>query len=228
VPGYHLFSRAISAGPSPFTYRDSVSTYDYDCRLSGGWHNRNANRPELVTLPDGRIVMSYVHEWYYTARAVINAGSTVFNVKGYIPAVYGYGYGTAVDPRSGDIFSVHASGDLDYYPAEWTTGSATPLSMWVDYDGQGPNRRTLTTAPNGTAVLTHNIDPTYPYAANIARRVNGTWTRFTPAENLGLYRPQVFYQASSGKFLLLGRINNVLTLYSWISGDTLVYERTLP
>ncbi|MHB9132386.1 MAG: LamG-like jellyroll fold domain-containing protein [Armatimonadota bacterium] len=224
VTSFHLYSRPLNGNPATFTYRDSVTTYDYATLRADrcmGWQNRNANRPEIMALPDNRIVMTYQNEWTAASRAVINSGSTQFDIKGYITG--SVDYGAAIDPRTGDLFFSSGGGWLVYFPVGWTTEIDASLGLTTDFDGQGPNRRSLATSPSGNALLVDIGSDVYPYS--ICRRVNDSWERFTAAETLGLYHPQAFYQASSGKFLLVGRKDGILTIYSWTTGDTLTLER---
>ncbi|MHB9129917.1 MAG: chitobiase/beta-hexosaminidase C-terminal domain-containing protein [Armatimonadota bacterium] len=221
--GLNLFSRPIGSGS--FFWRDYVPT----CGLYG------PTRPQFANVPDGRLVMIYGNADASRSgrRAVINAGSVVFNSKAPLYAnglngVNGYGFG--VDARTGELCDDN-SGSLDVWTVnQWTNntdGTHTPLSMPTDpWGSTGPNRRTLATGADGRGLMAHPLE--LPSPITIYRRTGGAWSSYTAANSLGLWLPQVYYKVSTGKYLIAGRGNGALQIYTWDPvADTLTLTTTV-
>src|SRR5262249_41122702 len=124
-------------------------------------------------------------------------------------------FGSAIDPRTGNIFVADNTGALDLLtPVGQTLAaqmSSTPLGLSLDHHGQGPNRRSLATDAQGNIVAVHG-GTFFLYS-------NGSWSSLDAANQLGLTAARVDYDSATGEFVFSGRNQGKLTLYTWKLGD---------
>ena len=198
-----LFSRASDA--TEFAFRGVTGGLGY---------LRQVNRPSFASLPDGGVIL-VTDSGGYAARFEIKPDTPTLTGGERLPL----NFGTAVDPATGGYTVCDHEGKLHDYPASGNSQVVT-LGLPVDHHGQGGNRRSLATAPDGTAVLLFggNSDNAYQQAAY--RRVGTTWAAWPEATNLGLACTRVIYHAPGGRFVLLGRKDGKLAAYACKPGDT--------
>ncbi|MHB9132054.1 MAG: Ig-like domain-containing protein [Armatimonadota bacterium] len=217
--GLHLFSRDIN-GTGAFTHWDYLASHYYGNPING---QRNIARPIFQRQADGRIQVVYSDTGGYLCRATIESGATTFSGVGRLGTVLIFGAG--LDPDSGDVFTGDQLGQFCYRPAATNIWGYTSMSLLVDHHGQGDNRRTLATAPNGDAVAIH-ITGNLSGGVIIRRVGGGAWERFTEANNLGLTCPRVHYQSGSNRFVLVGIKNGVVVVYTWQFGGNVTQVNT--
>ena len=202
-----LFSRA--AGEKAFVFRGAVGGLGY---------YRQVNRPSFVAVPDGRVIL-VTDVGGYAARFEIKPGALTLTGGDRLPL----NFGVALDPVTGGYTVGNQEGKLYDYPASGKS-QAVALQLPVDHGGQGANRRTLATAPDGTAVLLFGGNSDNAYQQAVYRRSGTTWAAWPEATNLGLACTRVIYHAPSGQFVLLGRKDGKLAAYACKPDDTRVRQ----
>ena len=198
-----LFSRA--AGEKAFVFRGAVGGLGY-CR--------QVNRPSFAAMPDGRVIL-VTDVGGYAARFEIKPGALTLTGGDRLPL----NFGVALDPVTGGYTVGNQEGKLYDYPASGKS-QAVALQLPVDHGGQGANRRTLATAPDGTAVLLFGGNSDNAYQQTAYRRSGGTWTAWPEATQFGLACTRVSYHAPSGQFVFLGRKDGKLAAYAGKPADS--------
>lgn len=214
-----LFSRAT--GEPAWTFRDLLPLH-----ADTEFH---ARQPAVASLPDGTVTLAYTNPGGWIDKAVILPGELTFD-KSRRP-LYGSTlnhlvFGTAVDPRTGDLFVANNLGEMAYLTAD-DDASVLQVRVPVQHRRSGPNRRTLATAPDGSALLVQlnwSADP-FP---SLFRRGHDGWEPFDAANNLRLAAAQAHFHQPSGRFLLVGREDGQLALHAWQPGADMTRLAQLP
>jgi hypothetical protein len=177
---------------------------------------RQIGRPTFATLPDGRVALLFMQGHYaelaYIDKGQLNFGGTgtqriLFNKFRYL------NFGSAIDPQTGNIFVANSEGALSLItPAGQEY--ITKLGLDLDHDGQGPNRRTLATAERTEVLAVHG--------GQFYRYQRGKWDHFFEANALNISTPRVHFHKPTGQFVIVGRNNGKLTLYTWKPGEQAV------
>lgn len=174
---------------------------------------RQVSRPALAALPDGSLRLLTTNKGgHLQIASVPPAGSELTKLANPPPGMT-LNFGVVLDPFSGGYAVSDHTGTLHDHPAEGKP-SKSALTLPVDHYGQGGNRRSLVTAPDGTAILLFggNDDNAYQHAAY--RRTGHTWSPWPAATNLGLACTQAVYHGPSKQFVLLGRERGRLAAYA--------------
>jgi hypothetical protein len=201
-----LFSR--SGDEAAFTFRDAIGELAY---------YRHINRPRFAALPDGRVLLLTTDKGGYANLATIATDAVTFTTR---PSrVAGLNFGVALDRASGSYAAVDQTGTLHDYPSSGQPAKSDG-KLPVDHHGQGANRRSLATAPDGTALLLFGGNSESAYQQSVYRRSGSTWAAWPEATNLGLACTQAVFHQPSGKFLLLGREQGKLAAYACKPGET--------
>lgn len=210
-----LFSRKI--GEKDFIFQTAIAGLGY---------YRQICRPSFSTLPDGRVIL-LTDVGGYVNRFEIKPATLTFSSGDRLGLL---NTGTAIDPITGGFIISNGgeNGNLRDYPATGDS-KATNISLGIDHYGQGANRRTLVTAPDGTAVLLFGGNSDNAYTQSTYRRSVGTWTAWSAVSNLGLACTRVHYDKNSGQFIFIGRKNGKFTVYTCKTTDTVpVFLFNLP
>jgi hypothetical protein len=177
-------------------------------------------RPVLTRLTDGRVVLVYADPGGYAEVATIAPGALNFgelNTRNSLVRRHQIlSFGQAIDPRTGNILVADDEGGLVLLKPdeERLAGQrvATRLRLRTGARDQGPNRRTLASDGQGTLVAEHG-DQLFLFQ-------EGQWAPFQAANQLHLASARVAFHAATGQFVLLGRQEGKLSLYTWRLGDS--------
>lgn len=197
-----LFTR--KAGEAQFTYQEAIK---------GAACNRQVARPVFSRLANGSVSLLYSNG-QYAEVALIARGATTFAGTADQRRLFNneqtrlLDFGESLDARSGAMLIGNQMGVLTYIAPNGTVTTSPALSF-ADHNGQGPNRRTLAVAPDGTALGVHNGELFLVKGGQIAR--------FDAGNALKLFNPQVQYL--NGQFAVIGRKDGMLTAYGWKPDD---------
>ena len=209
-----IFSRG--KGEAAFAFRQTIDEQGVS-DVTG--LPRQIQRPCLTPLPDGRVMLIVTNKGGYATASFAEPKALTFGDAAHLPMGMTLNFGAMADPATGGYVVCDHEGKLNDYPAAGKPQVAA-LGLPTDHHGQGANRRSLATAPDGTAVLLFggNSDNAYQQAAY--RRSGTTWAAWPAATNLGLACTRVIYHAPSGQFVVLGRKDGKLAAYACKPGDT--------
>ena len=199
-----LFSR--SGDETAFTFCGAIGGLGYF---------RQVNRPSFDAMPDGRVVLVTTDVGGYAARFEIKPDVLTLSGGDRLPL----NFGVALAPVTGSYIAVDQTGALHDYPASGEPAKSD-LKLWVDHHGQGANRRSLATAPDGTALLLFGGNSESAYQQSVYRRSGSTWAAWPEATNLGMACTQAIFHEPSGQFVLLGREQGKLAAYAAKPGAT--------
>ena len=220
-----LFSRAL--GENNFVFEQNVVPH---------YNPSEGRKPQFTALQDGRVALTYTDSGGYADVMVIEAGARnfapgqqrlFFHLLNRIIDGVNYGgsnlnFGTAIDGKTGNMFLANHAGDLMLLEPSSTgalarTPSLTDLSVPVQHHGTGLNRRSIATNQDESVFLISHGDRLYIYE-------NGAWRAFSSANNLGISGEQVVFSASENKFVVFGRHEGILKVWTWQVGDSALTE----
>ncbi|MHB9134534.1 MAG: hypothetical protein ACYDBB_25965 [Armatimonadota bacterium] len=209
-----LFAR--KQGETSFTFQEALKD-------AAGF--RQVVRPVFTRLPDGRVALVFTKGqyveigWLIPGKVTLN--STVANrVLHGNPATFLLNFGAAIDPQSGAVAVGNQAGVLNFIGSDGKLTPSGPLTS-ADHNGQGPNRRTLAVGADGTALFVQN--------GQLFQLSDGKWSDFAAGNATKLIGPRVHFNKATGQFLVLGRKDGMLTLYSWKPADAApLLARQLP
>ena len=208
-----VFSRG--KGESAFTFRQTIGEQNVG-DVNG--LPRHIWRPCMTTLPDGRVMLITTDKGGYAKVLLSEEKTSSFGGAASPSMGMTLNFGAVADPATGGYAVCNQEGTLHDYPASGKPQVAA-LGLPVDHHGQGANRRSLATAPDGTAVLLFGGNSDNAYQQSAYRRSGTTWAAWPEATNLGLACTCVIYHAPSGQFVLLGRKDGKLAAYACKPGD---------
>lgn len=207
--GYLLFARHTGSGG--YSFQQFVAADN----------SRQVARPSFATLADGRVALVYTDQGGYVEVATIAVGARDFGTSASARGLYFnnirlLNFGAALDPRTGNIFVADNTGALALLKPSGSQLAAqvvrASFGMPLDHSGQGPNRRSLAVDTHGNALAFHG--------GNFFIFQNGGWSRFTAADALQLANPRVSFDPARNAFLIEGRSNGMLTIYTWQVGTS--------
>lgn len=196
VHGLHLY--AANFNDTAFTWQDVLPTAE-------AW--RAANRPDMKTVPDGSVVVTYGSGGNYIRFDRIRADSTRF----MHPPQFNYDnvmFGTCVDPSTGDFMHANASGNIVYVELSDTTilaSHATNLGIEMNNFVQHlPNLRSMATDTAGNALVSNDWDYFW------FEKSTNTWTKLNHAAWDALFPSHIHYNTVTDSFYIVGKYQGKL------------------
>ena len=184
---------------------------------------RQIERACFEALFDGSVRVIATDRGGYALQATIAPEASVLSgVQAY--AGRPLNFGAALDPMSGTaVICDYPEGNLREYGL-LADAQAAPLRLQADHHGQGANRRTLATAPDGTAVLLFGGSTNNEFRHGAYQKSKGKWSRWLDADQLDMAAARVHYHEPTGQFVFVGRKDGMLTLHGCKPGATVLAE----
>jgi len=200
-----LFNRRNGVGS--FTAAGSVGEID-----SG----RQIYRPALVAPGDGSLRLVVTNKGGYAQLAVVSPKAAELTKLANPPLGMTLNFGSVIDAATGAGAIIDHTGAVHDYPASGNPTKAE-LGLVRDHHGQGANRRSLATAPDGTAVLLFGGNNGNTYQHSVYRRSGSAWAPWAEANN-AMACTQVVFHKPTKQFVLLGREQGRLAAYAAAAG----------
>ena len=179
---------------------------------------RQIYRPSLVAPADGSLRLVVTNKGGYAQLAVALPKRAELTPPVNPPLGMTLNFGSVIDSATGAGVIVDQTGALHDYPSSGKPAESD-LKLTQDHHGQGANRRSLATSPDGTAVLLFGGNSDNAYQQSVYRRSGSVWATWEEANKLALACTQVAFHKPSKQFVLLGRKDGRLAAYACKPGD---------
>ncbi len=180
---------------------------------------RQIYRPSLVAPADGSLRLVVTNKGGYAQLAVVPPKGSELTNPANPPLGRTLNFGAVIDAATGAGVIIDQTGTLHDYPSSGKPATSD-LTLTRDHHGQGANRRSLATAPDGTAVLLFGGNSDNAYQHSVYRRSGNAWAAWEEANKLAMACTQVVFHKPSKQFVLLGRQDGQLAAYACKLGDT--------
>jgi hypothetical protein len=189
------------------------TTYTYSSIRTNGVAHRAANRPDVKTAPDGRVVVAYAEGSSYQSYNVILPGTTTFATISQNPLGQTVTFGMAVDNRTGDFFWVDGNGKVrfvDLTGADTTATYSTNLNAPSNHQGFDlPNRRSFSRKANGDGLAYH--EGVFYWWNNTTH----VWSELSGSVWQNIFPVHIHYHPTDDLFYLVGKNQGRLVRYSY-------------
>jgi len=216
-------AHGASRGGLLFARRGSAQKFTFQSAAPEPGYYRQICRPRLARLADGRVALAFA-DGGYAARAIIEKGATDFAAPPRRLQPSPLCFGMALDTATGTVVAGDQAGALCELAADADGWKSAAMGMAVDHHGQGPNRRTVARAADGTMLFVHG-------GRFFARAPGGAWRREVSLDALGLADaplPHVFRQEAAGRFVVLGCVEGALAVCTYVPGAGATRVATVP